>query len=153
MADEVSALMQALYTDDTAKVDELLAAGPELDVFEAAALGRVDRLGELLGANPELAQAWSPDRARALHFAAFFRQPEATRLLVERGADLNDCAFDDYGPTPLDCAVWGWRNNRTADGDYRGTVEVLVGAGAPTGQAPPTGDPQIDALLSGDPHL
>ena len=121
MADEVSALMQALYTDDTAKVDELLAAGPDLDVFEAAALGRVDRLGELLGANPELAQAWSPDRATALHFAAFFRQPEATRLLVERGADLEAVSPTFGDVTPLHSAC--------ASGE-RESARVLLEAGA-----------------------
>ena len=121
MADEVSALMQALYTDDTAKVDELLAAGPDLDVFEAAALGRVDRLRELLDANPELAQAWSPDRATALHFAAFFRQPEATRLLVERGADLEAVSPTFGDVTPLHSAC--------ASGE-RESARILLEAGA-----------------------
>ena len=104
MAQEVSALMQALYTGDTAKVEELLTGGPELDVFEAAALGRVERLRELLDANAKLAQAWSPDRATALHFAAFFRQPEATRLLVERGADLEAVSPTFGNVTPLHSA-------------------------------------------------
>ena len=44
----------------------------------------------------------------------------------------------------------GVAQQRAADGDYRGTVEVLVAARAPTRQAPPTGDPNLDALLSGD---
>ena len=70
------------------------------------------------------------------------------RLLVERGADITDCAFDDEGPSPLDCAVWGFRNNRAADGDYVGTVQVLVDLGAPTRLSPPTGDDEIDALLT-----
>ena len=121
MAEEVSALMQALYTDDTAKVDELLAAGPELDVFEAAALGRVDRLRELLDASPELAQAWSPDRATALHFAAFFRQPEATQLLVGRGADLEAVSPTFGDVTPLHSAC--------ASGE-RESARILLEAGA-----------------------
>jgi hypothetical protein len=97
------------------------------------------------------ARGWS--NFTPLDQAAMHGRAGTAALLVERGADLNDCAFDDYGPTPLDCAVWGWRNNRAADGDYPGTVEVLVAAGAPTRLAPPTGDPHIDALLSGDSHL
>jgi len=72
---------------------------------------------------------------------------ETVRLLIERGADVTDCAFDDHGPTPLDCAIWGLRNNRAEDGDYRGTVAALVAAGAPTRHSPPTGDAGIDALL------
>ena len=106
MAREVSALMRVLYRGDTVKVEELLAAEPELDVFEAAGLGRVERLRELLDADSELARAWAPDRATALHFAAFFGQPEATRLLVERGADLEavSSTFGDVTPLHSACA-------------------------------------------------
>ena len=81
--------------------------------------------------------------------AAMHGRVETVKLLIERGADLDDRAFDDEGPTPLDCAVWGVRNNRAEDGDYAGTVEALLAAGAPTRHSPPTGDPAVDALLSG----
>jgi uncharacterized protein len=121
MTQKVSALMQALYADDTIKVDELLAGDPELDVFEAAALGRVDRLREMLDADPKLVQAWSADRATALHFAAFFRQPEATRLLVERGADLEALSPTFGDVTPLHSAC--------ASGE-RDSARILVEAGA-----------------------
>ncbi|MEV4475566.1 ankyrin repeat domain-containing protein [Nonomuraea sp. NPDC049504] len=79
--------------------------------------------------------------------AAMQGRTATVRLLIERGADLEDCAFDDEGPTPLDCALWGLRNNRAEDGDYPGTVRALVEAGAPTRHRPPTGDTAIDALL------
>jgi uncharacterized protein len=121
VAQEASPLMQALYTANTERVDELLGSDPELDVFEAAALGRVDRLRELLDANPELAKAWSPDRATALHFAAFFRQPEATRLLVERGADLEAVSPTFGDVTPLHSAC--------ASGE-RESARILLEAGA-----------------------
>jgi hypothetical protein len=70
----------------------------------------------------------------------------AVRLLIERGADLHDCAFDEQGPTPLDCAVRGLQNNPAKDGDYPGTVAALVTAGAPTRSAPRIGDDTVDAL-------
>ena len=53
--------MQALYERRTADVDAILATNPELDVFEAAALGRSDRVEELVSADPSLANAWSVD--------------------------------------------------------------------------------------------
>ena len=118
---EVSALMQALYQGDTGKVDELLVVDPELDVFEAAALGRVERLRDLLEASPALARRWSPDRATALHFAAFFRQPEATQLLVERGADLEAVSPTFGDVTPLHSAC--------ASGE-RESARILLDAGA-----------------------
>ncbi|MGN9845929.1 ankyrin repeat domain-containing protein [Nonomuraea sp. H19] len=79
--------------------------------------------------------------------AAMHGRTATVRLLIERGADLDDRAFDDEGPTPLDCALWGLRDNRAEDGDYPGTVLALLEAGAPTRLGPPTGDEEIDALL------
>jgi len=73
---------------------------------------------------------------------------ETVRLLVERAVGEVGAAFDDEGPTPLDCALWGLRNNRATDGDYPGTVAILVAADAPTRHEPPTGDPAVDAILA-----
>jgi ankyrin repeat protein len=102
----VSDLMLARYRGDDAEVARLLSGDPELDVFEAAAVGRVERLRELLDADAGLARARSADGGTALHFAAFFRQPEATRLLVEHGADLEAraAAFGDVTPLHSACA-------------------------------------------------
>jgi ankyrin repeat protein len=80
--------------------------------------------------------------------AAMHGRGDTVRLLIDRGADLHDCAFDEDGPTPLDCALWGLQNNRADDGDYPATVRALLEAGAPTRVAPPTGDQEIDALLA-----
>lgn len=74
--------------------------------------------------------------------------PARRRLLLERGADLHDHAFDSGGPTPLDCALWGVQNNRAEDGDYPGTVQALLAVVAPTRFTPPIGDEAIEALLA-----
>jgi ankyrin repeat protein len=112
-----------------------------------ALLGRTDVVRSLLDAGmPVDTRGWS--NFTPLDQAAMHGRTDTVRLLVERGADLDDCAFDDDGPTPLDCALWGLRNNRADDGDYPGTVEALVAAGAPTRHRPPTGDGAIDALLT-----
>ena len=68
----VSALLLARYRFDRETTDALLAADPELDVFEAAALGYVDRLRERLLYSAEAVAAFSPDGFTALHLAAFF---------------------------------------------------------------------------------
>ena len=68
----VSVLMLARYRFDREVTDALLAADPELDVFEAAALGYVDRLRERLMDDPGAALAFSRDGFTALHVAAFF---------------------------------------------------------------------------------
>jgi hypothetical protein len=112
-----------------------------------ALLGRVDVVQALLDAGMGVdTRGWSG--FTPLDQAAMHGRTEVVRLLVDRGADLADCAFDEEGPTPLDCAIWGARNNRAADGDYAGTAAVLLAAGAPTSHEAPTGDADIDALLT-----
>ena len=101
----MSELIAAVYSGDQARIDELLAAEPELDVFEASALGRVQRLQQLLDAEPGLVAAWAEDGFTPLHLAAFFRHPEAARLLVERGALVDVVARnEDLQVTPLQSA-------------------------------------------------
>ena len=101
----MSELLQAVYRGDRARVDELLAGEPELDVFEAAAVGRTDRLRELLDADPGLANAWAQDGFQPLGLASFFGQVEAARLLVDRGADVNSASRNDFKVAPLHSAV------------------------------------------------
>ncbi len=112
-----------------------------------ALLGRTDVVQALLDSGlPVDTRGWS--NFTPLDQAAMHGRTETVRLLIARGADLHDCAFDAQGPTPLDCALWGLQNNRAEDGDYLGTVEALLVAGAPTEHSPPTGDDMIDALMA-----
>ena len=112
-----------------------------------AALGRTDVVQALLNSGvPVDTRGWS--NFTPLDQAAMHGCVGTVRLLIECGADLHDCAFDEDGPTPLDCALWGLQNNRADDGDYPGTVQALLAAGAPTRLSPPTGDEAIDALLA-----
>src|SRR5881628_1331175 len=90
-ADGVSALLTALYHGRSAIADELVRAGPELDVFEAAAYGRAERLRALLD-DRAFANAWSPDGFQPLGLAVFFGHPEAASLLIDNGADVDQPA-------------------------------------------------------------
>jgi len=109
----VSEIMLALYRGDEEKARGL-AQGAELDVFEAASLGEVARLRKLLEADPALAGARSDDDFTALHYAAFFDGPEATRLLLEHGADVNAFADNDLGVHPLNSAAAAGRRDVAA---------------------------------------
>ena len=120
-ADGVSALLQARYRGRLDLVEALLEAGPELDVFEAAALGDTTRLRELLDADPELAGAWSSDGFTPLHLAAFFGHEEGARMLLEHGADVGAVARNTMAVEPLHSA---------AAAGQAGIAQALLDAGA-----------------------
>jgi uncharacterized protein YndB with AHSA1/START domain len=118
---QTSPVREALYSGDRAGA-EVAADGVELDVFDAAALGRVDRLRELLDADPGLVESLSDDGFTPLHLACFAGCAEAVRLLVERGAPLERLAEASFARVrPLGTAV------------FAGNIEVvriLLEAGA-----------------------
>jgi ankyrin repeat protein len=120
----LSSLMQALYEGKTEEARAIADARADLDAFEAAAIGHVDRLRALLHDDPSLVNAWSEDGFTPLHFAAFFGHPEAAELLVERGAELGARSTNKefaYDATPLHSAAAAGR---------RDVCEVLLDAGA-----------------------
>jgi hypothetical protein len=106
----LSPAMHTLYRGETEEAESLVPDEP--NVFEAAAFGHAERLGELLESDPGLARAFSGDGFTALHLAAFFGHPEAVRLLLDRGADPNAVATSEQiGPVqPLHSAAAeaGW---------------------------------------------
>jgi ankyrin repeat protein len=99
-----TALMAALYRKQQAAVEWLVASGAPLDIFAAAALGRLDHL-ESLGATA--VSTYSYDGWTPLHLAAFFGQREAAEWLVRAGADLNAVSRNALRNTPLHAAVAG----------------------------------------------
>jgi ankyrin repeat protein len=116
----MSELLQAIYRGDRARVDELLGAAPELDVFEAAAVGRTERLSDLLDKDPSLANAWAEDGFQPLGLASFFGHVDAARLLVERGAEVNSASRNDFKVMPLHSAA------ATGDPDVRYELARLL---------------------------
>jgi uncharacterized protein len=117
----MSEVLQALYRGDAEGARRLAAGSPGLDLFEAAALGSVDRLETLLAADPASARAFAPDGFTALQLAAFFGQPAAVRILLQAGADPNAVSRNDMRIQPLHAA--------TANGNPE-TIRLLVDAGA-----------------------
>jgi ankyrin repeat protein len=104
----VSALMLSRYHGAPEEVTSALrAARDDVDVFEAATLGDVGRLDRWLNDDQALVSRRSSDDGTPLHFAAFFAQPEAARLLVDRGADVHAVSPTFGNVTPLHSAAAG----------------------------------------------
>jgi uncharacterized protein len=103
--DGVSAVLHAHYRGEPGAAAALLEARPELDVFDAAGVAELERLGELLDRDAAAANAYSSDGFTPLHLACFFGRPEAVELLLERGADLSAVSRNPLGVTPLHSAA------------------------------------------------
>jgi ankyrin repeat protein len=100
-----SPLLRALYEGRKADAAAHLATDPELDVFEAAAAGRSERVRALVSADPSLATAWTDDGFTALHYAAFFGDIESARVLLDAGADVGAVARNQMLVQPLHSAA------------------------------------------------
>jgi ankyrin repeat protein len=174
-ASGVSALMRALYRFDKPLIETVKRRVDELDVFEAAALGDVDRLAELIGDEPSLVTSYSGDGFTALHFAAFFGRYEAAALLIERGAEVDAFGRGWMTGTAMHSAVsrlqsdvvrilleaganpnvrqsagWTPLHSSAANGDLT-SVELLLAAGADPTATNDEGRSVIDlATESGD---
>jgi ankyrin repeat protein len=146
-------LLEALYRGDEERIDALLAGEPELNVFEAAALGRSDRLRELLEAEPGLANAYGDDGFQPLGLACFFGHVEAARVLLERGADPNTLSRNEHVKTnALHAAAAS--ENKSSEVRYE-LCKLLLEHGADP--SIPQGDSQFRAIdaaqMNGDEEL
>jgi ankyrin repeat protein len=101
----VPAVLVALYHRQPAVAEQLAAAKGELDILEAAALGRAGRVEALLREDGSRAGARSADGFTALHLACFMGQAECARILVEAGADANARADNPTRVRPLHSAT------------------------------------------------
>ena len=139
----VSILLHTLYQQQPEWAEELLARlealGDELDLFEAAALGRVERVGELVGSDAGAVTREAGDGFTALHLAAFFSQPEIARLLLEEGAAVDAVAGNPIEVRPLHSAVAAGclpivsdllERNAEVDSRQAGGFTPLMGAAA-----------------------
>jgi ankyrin repeat protein len=99
--------------------------GAIVDVHAAARLGLLDRLRELLDADPALVYARGGDGQTALHFAS---TREVAALLLERGADI-DARDVDHESTPAQYML-DHRHNVAGDLVRRGCKTDLLMAAA-----------------------
>ena len=119
-------LMAALYRGHHAVVSALVDAGAPVDIFAAAATGRLDALEAELTANPSGVSLFAYDGWTALHLAAFFGQTAAVERLLDSGADTSAVSSNSLRNTPLHAAVAG---------GHVETSLLLVERGAPVSVA------------------
>src|SRR5215218_6706719 len=138
----VSALLFAQYYGRDELVEALRPRRGALDVFEAAALGDVERLRTLLDDDPALVDAYADDGFFPLGLAAFFKRADAVRLLLDRGADPNqESRHAQIVVRPIHSAA--------ADGGSTEIVRLLLDAGADVDVKQPGGFTPLHAAAQG----
>src|SRR4051812_20832144 len=125
----MTALMQAVRSNDLAAMKQLIASGAnvsELDehrdapLVMAAYLGHTDIVRLLLEAGADVTAVDPGMQATALHAAAYAGRTEAAALLIQHGIDI-DKQGPKNGYTALHDAIWE---------NHRDTARVIIEAGA-----------------------
>jgi uncharacterized protein len=103
-AQGATALMFAAYLERAELVGALRAAKKELDFFEACIAGDLPLLRAHLARGQEV-NLRSPDGFTPLGLAIFFGRPDAARLLLDAGADVNTASSNALRVAPVHAAV------------------------------------------------
>jgi ankyrin repeat protein len=106
-ASGASVILTAAYNMKPDVVNALIELGAPIDIFEAAVLGKVERIQEILQASPARASEYAPDGFTPVALAAFFGQPAAVKALIAAGADVNAAAKNPLKVAALHAAVAG----------------------------------------------
>ncbi|HPF37392.1 MAG TPA: ankyrin repeat domain-containing protein [Phycisphaerae bacterium] len=114
-------ILMALYHGKPDIAGALADRKPALDLFESAAMGRLDRVRELLAADATGIDAISADGFPLVSLAAFFGRFEIAEWLIDRGADVNAISTNGMALRPIHAAA-----ARSAEA----TMRKLLTAGA-----------------------
>jgi uncharacterized protein len=103
----LSAVMTAAYHQKPEIVALLVKKRAKLNLFEACAVGKVERVKSLLKRKPKLLNEFAPDGFQPLGLASFFGHVEVVRFLLESGAEVNTPSQNGLKVTPLNSAAAG----------------------------------------------
>ncbi|WP_341501268.1 ankyrin repeat domain-containing protein [Gallaecimonas sp. GXIMD4217] len=120
----LSPLMLALYHRHDSLLP-YLRRHCEPDIWEAAALGDLTRIDELLGSAGELVDLLAVDGFAPLHLAVFFGHAQAAQHLVLKGADVDIEASNPSRVRPIHSAAAHWDHAQRL-----ACIGLLIGADA-----------------------
>lgn len=100
----ISLLQFAAYCRNAEAIQILKKYKSHLDIFEAATLGEAERVKQLLNEKPELLNDFSTDGFTLLGLAAFFGHLDLAQELLEKGANPNIAASNQFKVAPLHSA-------------------------------------------------
>ena len=142
-------LSVACELGDEKLIDALQSAHPDLvqrvDDVDRKKIATAARNNSTKAVRLMLAAGWPVDvrgqhGGTPLHWAAWHGNLEMAQELLRRGAPL-DATDQDYNGTPVNWAVYGSVHGwHCKTGDYAGTIEALLRAGAPAPKVNETTD-------------
>jgi len=115
-------LMAALYRGHRRVVDRIVESGADLDVFAAAALGRLDGVQAATDCTPGVMSSHAYDGWTPLHLAAFFGQHQVVEWLLDHGASADAVSRNSLRNTALHAALAG---------GHEDVAILLIDRGAP----------------------
>lgn len=134
-----SPLLFAIYNRQNEIRDLFLSRDVVLELPEAAAVGNLERVKELVEADASLAKSYSPDGFPVLALAAVFGHLNVTRYLQAKGGNVNAVATNGSGYTALTGAVtsghaevakWLLENGATPNYSFANGYTPLLSAAA-----------------------
>ena len=106
-----SVVLLAAYYGQKATLRELLSRGPALNLFEASAVGDLDRVRALTREDPDvtadLVNAFAHDGFTPLGLACFFGHADVAEYLLSTGAEVNVASRNRMRVMPIHSAVAG----------------------------------------------
>jgi uncharacterized protein len=101
----LSPVMVAAYCRQSVVMDFLIDKTGSLNIFEAAATGKINQLARHLARDPLLVNAYSCDGFQPLGLACFFGQHKTAEYLIKAGAVVNSPSRNLLGTTSIQLAA------------------------------------------------
>jgi ankyrin repeat protein len=113
----LSPIMVAAYHQKAEIASFLADKTVAINIFEAAATGKINNIIRLLARNPQLVNTWSEDGFQPLGLACFFGHLDSAEYLVKAGAPVNAQSRNRLKAAPIQSA---------AAGGHRKIVKMLL---------------------------
>lgn len=118
---QISPMLLACYYKKMDIANAIAEFMPELNIFDACAIGKFDEVTLLIFKDPRAVNEYSADGFTPLGLACYFGHEEIARFLVLKGAEVNLPSKNGFNVFPIHSAV--------ANNNY-GIVKILLDAGA-----------------------
>lgn len=103
----LSPIMVAAYHQEPAIASFLADKTVAVNIFEAAATGKINNIIRLLARNPELVNSYTEDGFQPLGLACFFGHIDSAEYLVKAGAPINAQSRNGLKAAPIQSAAAG----------------------------------------------